>query len=652
MRQAPAGRFTERALADGARPGARPSPSISTRDGDLDLAVASLGVLFPNNARIGAVVAARERRAAALHAARRARRGARAWPTSGPAISTATATSTCRWRSSATTRARRAGCENSGGWRFESHDAAGAVGADQRRDRRRRRRPRSRHRDARQPGVGRDLRRTSTTAAAASPPGAIFGASNEDFGSSWISLADLDGDGDLDVVYSNGDAFDYATAAGPQLERRAVAREHRRRRRSPITGSPTSRARRARRPPTSTATATSTSPSSAPTTTGPAPRRRAWSGSRTTARRDFTLHDLASAPTHLVTLAVGDLTGDGRPDLVTGGMHMSWPVRSAVAAHAVDQHMGRRARDRRRAAVGARRRASPRRPSARGSAAGVPWPRRQLAGALPAHPTLDGLPAPVRDAIVAADAGGAQRAVGRLGRARWARRITQPASRPTALAAYALAARLDRSRSGAGPICAALLLEERGDADGAVAGFEQVVGGRAVARPGVVPPRRARLQARRARRGADGVRHGPATRRPSRRSCRRGSRRAQSVPLAAYARLGLARVALERGQREDGAPGAAGDRRGLSGVRPGARRCCASVGSRARAPPPAARRPAFEAPYVPPADPLLDAVVAASRRQPTCCSSTPGWPRAPATRRGASSCCGGRWPPTRAISTC
>ena len=45
-------------------------------------------------------------------------------------------------------------------------------------------------------------------------PRRVFGASNEDFGSSWISMADLDRDGDVDIVYSNGDAFDYAPPTG------------------------------------------------------------------------------------------------------------------------------------------------------------------------------------------------------------------------------------------------------------------------------------------------------------------------------------------------------------------------------------------------------------------------------------------------------
>ena len=39
----------------------------------------------------------------------------------------------------------------------------------------------------------------------------------------------------------------------------------------------------------------------------------------------FMMRDVANAPTHLVTLAAGDVSGDGRPDLVTGGMHMSGP---------------------------------------------------------------------------------------------------------------------------------------------------------------------------------------------------------------------------------------------------------------------------------------------------------------------------------------
>lgn len=38
----------------------------------------------------------------------------------------------------------------------------------------------------------------------------IYGSTNEDFGSSGISLCDLNRDGKLDVLYTNGDGFDYA----------------------------------------------------------------------------------------------------------------------------------------------------------------------------------------------------------------------------------------------------------------------------------------------------------------------------------------------------------------------------------------------------------------------------------------------------------
>lgn len=40
-------------------------------------------------------------------------------------------------------------------------------------------------------------------------PHMVFGSTNEDFGSSGIHLADMDGDGDLDILYTNGDSFDY-----------------------------------------------------------------------------------------------------------------------------------------------------------------------------------------------------------------------------------------------------------------------------------------------------------------------------------------------------------------------------------------------------------------------------------------------------------
>lgn len=37
----------------------------------------------------------------------------------------------------------------------------------------------------------------------------LWGSTNQDYGSSGISLVDLDGDGDNDILYSNGDGFDY-----------------------------------------------------------------------------------------------------------------------------------------------------------------------------------------------------------------------------------------------------------------------------------------------------------------------------------------------------------------------------------------------------------------------------------------------------------
>jgi len=45
-------------------------------------------------------------------------------------------------------------------------------------------------------------------------PNLLYGSSNQDYGSSGISLCDLDLDGDQDILFTNGDAFDYIPPQG------------------------------------------------------------------------------------------------------------------------------------------------------------------------------------------------------------------------------------------------------------------------------------------------------------------------------------------------------------------------------------------------------------------------------------------------------
>ena len=169
LRQAPAGRFTERSLAE------VPGPA-HVHPVDLDARRRPR----PRRGQPGRALSqqrphrrgdpARERRAGAVHApcrparcatrgrraGRRSRRRRRPRPVGG-------AVRLRPGRDALAAQHRRLA--------VREPDAAGVVGADQRRDRRRGRRPRSRHRDAGQPAVGGDLRPPSTTAAAASRRG-------------------------------------------------------------------------------------------------------------------------------------------------------------------------------------------------------------------------------------------------------------------------------------------------------------------------------------------------------------------------------------------------------------------------------------------------------------------------------------------------
>ncbi len=321
IRQAPAGTFTEQVLAEIAGP-AHVQPVDLDRDGDLDIAVASMGVLFPNNARIGSVIVlendGRQSFTSRVLIDQVARvSDVRAGDLDGDGdldLSVAQFgydQGETRWM------------ENLGGWRFESHvlqTLSGAINAE-----------------IADVDGDRDLDIVSLVSQeweeiyvfvndghGAFSPTRVFGASNEDFGSSWISLADLDRDGDADVIYSNGDAFDYAPPTGrgwnglQWLENRGNVRfvYHRI---GDFSGASSPQA----------ADLDGDGDTDIAVVSAynnweqPDAQSLAWF--ENDGKMGFTLHPLATSPTHLITLAIGNIDGDSRPDLVTGGMHMSYP---------------------------------------------------------------------------------------------------------------------------------------------------------------------------------------------------------------------------------------------------------------------------------------------------------------------------------------
>jgi len=321
LQQGEDGEYVERELATVAGP-AHVSAVDLDRDGDLDVLVASLGVLFPNNAPIGAVIVlentGRQLFTPRVLVDRIARvSDVEAGDLDGDGdLDLAVAQfgydqGETRW------------LENQGDWRFASHivhNLSGGINAV----------------IADADGDGdldivslisqewEEIYVLTNDGRGQFTPVRVFGAANEDFGSSWITVVDLDRDGDVDILYSNGDAFDYAPPKGRNwngiqwLENTGSLRftYHR------IADYPGA-----------------SSPQAADLDgdgdldvvvvsayndwAKPSAQSLVWLQNDGAMR--FTFRDLASTPTHLLTLAVGDLNNDGRPDLATGGAHVSWP---------------------------------------------------------------------------------------------------------------------------------------------------------------------------------------------------------------------------------------------------------------------------------------------------------------------------------------
>jgi hypothetical protein len=322
LRQSPRGTYTETAIGGEVRAPAHAEAVDFDRDGDLDLLVASLGVLFPSNARIGAVIVLENlgngrftQRVLADGIARAA--DARAGDLDGDGdLDVAVAgfgydAGETRW------------LRNLGGWRFEGivlQNLSGPINVE----------------IVDLDGDGdRDIASLVSQeweeiyAFINDGQGRfgtklIWGSTNDDFGSSWLTAADMDKDGDVDFLYSNGDAFDYAPAGsrpwhGVQWVENRGGLTFAVHRIADLSG------------------ASSPHPadldgdgdldvavvSAYNDWDDPAAQSLVWLENDGAMR--FALHDVANTPTHLVTVSSGDLTGDGRADLVTGGLHASRP---------------------------------------------------------------------------------------------------------------------------------------------------------------------------------------------------------------------------------------------------------------------------------------------------------------------------------------
>ena len=322
IRQSPRGTFTETPIGDTILAPAHAEGVDLDKDGDLDVLVASLGVLFPNNAKIGAVVILENHgngkfvnRVLVDQIARVS--DVRAGDLDGDGdLDLAVAEfgyneGETRWM------------RNDGGWRFVStvlQSLSGPINVE--------------IVDLDKDG---DLDIVSLVSQEWEEVYAhvndgkgrfvsklIWGSTNDDFGSSWLTATDLDRDGDTDFLYSNGDGFDYATGGGRpwhgvQLIENNGGLSFNVRRIADFSG------------------ASSPQPadldgdgdldivvvSAYNDWDNPSAQSLVWL--ENSGNLSFTLRPIAASPTHLISVGAADFNGDGRDELVTGGLHMNRP---------------------------------------------------------------------------------------------------------------------------------------------------------------------------------------------------------------------------------------------------------------------------------------------------------------------------------------
>jgi hypothetical protein len=148
----------------------------------------------------------------------------------------------------------------------------------------------------------------------------IYGSNNEDFGSSGIYICDLDKDGDDDILYTNGDAFDYIPPVGKPwhgiqwLENKGNLKFEFHRICNFIGAYDA-------RPVDIDHDGDLDIFCVSAFNLWDKPESQSFIWLENIGNMQFVLHDIASSPTHILTLEPGDFNNDGLMDFVTGDMH-------------------------------------------------------------------------------------------------------------------------------------------------------------------------------------------------------------------------------------------------------------------------------------------------------------------------------------------
>jgi len=151
-------------------------------------------------------------------------------------------------------------------------------------------------------------------------PKLIWGSTNSDFGSSSINLVDLDKDGDMDILYTNGDAFDYLPPRprpwhGIQWLENKGGLNFEMHRLTDFGGATFARAIDVDHDGDMDIFAISAY------NLWDKPESQSFIWLENVGGMKYVKHPVSNHPTHLITLGAGDFNQDKEIDFVTGGMH-------------------------------------------------------------------------------------------------------------------------------------------------------------------------------------------------------------------------------------------------------------------------------------------------------------------------------------------